>query len=83
MSQEGENESSDSPDIPPKRHKSKMKTDTLGQVVVSTARRTSLADIIFRRKESTKFVLVGVDNRIPFMAVYQVLVQLNIIHLHT
>lgn len=74
MIQDGENEGSNSPISTAKnQRKSKVKTDSVtGQVVVSTERRSSLADIIFRRRESTKFVLVGIDNRIPFMAVYQV-----------
>ena len=41
-------------------------------LVVTKRRKSAIANAILGSKKSTKLLLVGSDNRVPFMALYQV-----------
>ena len=54
----------------PNRSRNTVEIGADGSLVVTSARKKSSIPNIFRRKNSTKVILD--DNRVPFMALYQV-----------
>ena len=53
-----------------RQRKSTVQAD--GSVLLTAPRRGSAIANLFKRKRTTKVVLFGGDNRVPFMALYQV-----------
>ncbi len=73
MMSAGSQDGEDEPDfsvVTTKQQKSMVQAD--GTLLLTEPRRGSALTNLFKRKRITKVVLFGGDNRVPFMALYQV-----------